>query len=937
MAGLAMGGRPVDDSDELSDYAFTAEVAFAFAEEVDTIWGSADPDYFQFLCLLTGTEGYWSGRDAVSVNPVKYQKIASAIVAIVREGDNFAISMGVDPGPWPPGGGSGGGTSTTANFTVPAYGATVVVPVTTSKGVIPFQTYAQSPDGQSFIVVGVPDSVNLELLSSSQGNTVGLTVPKDSILTFTGGPSPLANNGVPDGNVQMPLLGVMQPQGVRSVIRAEQFGVKADGVLGTNAEKLQLILDTAAATPGLIPIIQVSSPIIPGPGFHGTYNVVLESPVFIRKGIRLRGHVRSPADGEQWNNIALKGTWDVFRGPAAVFDNSGPALPYTTTPNWAVLPAPDNAFPTYVSSAALLLNQFNDCWVVNGATAMILEVHIELTADVSGASYEIVSSIGGANDPIPLDHATFSIFVDDTTPNRLAVQVHTDQGNIFIVASAPLVTNVPYTIAMFLDDSGINSVLRLYVNGVEDVGARHTFAGHAIIVGADYELVCAFASLANLYSGAVGFSTAGWSFGGVKLRVGTNLTYTPTINAPFALNPADVTDHFAMNVEVANRATQSVNWLKGEGRGFVDTRISTCWLPFFGASANCQEASIEDLTIDCNSAAVSMCCLSSYLRRVTIQTAGNGIFLMPFAYDNHGEEIRLNCVAGQRPTLCPYLNVGIWSTGGAGFGTWDVPFCDGAPVIIFCQLAGCYNVYKNTYTTGCDSDFAIIGFGDSGRDGALLTDNLHISTESSLGFRICYARFYQMGLVDMRDTLVLFARTFPGPWTASPICFQLCNVGGIKVRGEYGTDDITQAMFQAYPLSRGGQTSPVHFAGIQIKTTLIESPWTDPDFPCLIVHDSFEYLNASVPMADADTDIPDSAMIRGTIISTGVLTGPRKLKVPYLVLGWKVDYWNNTNDTVIMTRPDGGGTGVSLTTNQRALVRSNLDATDIVLRAPAVS
>src|ERR1700675_703021 len=91
----------------------TAEVAGAFAQAFDTIWG-LDPanelDIFSIeQCSAAAFIGEAPPATAPFTDPSNWTSLCLALIAIVTAVQNYFAAQGITPDPWRPGGGTGGG------------------------------------------------------------------------------------------------------------------------------------------------------------------------------------------------------------------------------------------------------------------------------------------------------------------------------------------------------------------------------------------------------------------------------------------------------------------------------------------------------------------------------------------------------------------------------------------------------------------------------------------------------------------------------------------------------------------------------------------------------------------------------------------------------------------------------------------------------------
>lgn len=140
MAGLAAADKYLTDPTE-ADYSVYATAADAYAQEVDTVWGTATYTSTDLLQLQAASAAPWgAGRSplptAQAATPGSYANLAAAIVAAVQEGTAQVVSEGINPGPVngsggtiSTGGGTNGGATATANQT--SYDAPAYTPKTT--------------------------------------------------------------------------------------------------------------------------------------------------------------------------------------------------------------------------------------------------------------------------------------------------------------------------------------------------------------------------------------------------------------------------------------------------------------------------------------------------------------------------------------------------------------------------------------------------------------------------------------------------------------------------------------------------------------------------------------------------------------------------------------------------------------------------------------
>lgn len=108
ISGMGAAGRALSDPTQ-ADYAIFANVADAFAQELDTVWGANAFTAFEVNAIEECSEGVWEGGWATSVTPSDYTKLATAVIALVKEGNAKVVTEGVDPNGGNPWSGEGGG------------------------------------------------------------------------------------------------------------------------------------------------------------------------------------------------------------------------------------------------------------------------------------------------------------------------------------------------------------------------------------------------------------------------------------------------------------------------------------------------------------------------------------------------------------------------------------------------------------------------------------------------------------------------------------------------------------------------------------------------------------------------------------------------------------------------------------------------------------
>lgn len=96
MAGIT---APSTDTDA-GDYTSYAQMADAFAQEFDTLWGAAPVTAFDLDEILAGTQSYWTGRSPLAlpdaVDPASYAQSVGAVIARVVQAGAQIASEGID-------------------------------------------------------------------------------------------------------------------------------------------------------------------------------------------------------------------------------------------------------------------------------------------------------------------------------------------------------------------------------------------------------------------------------------------------------------------------------------------------------------------------------------------------------------------------------------------------------------------------------------------------------------------------------------------------------------------------------------------------------------------------------------------------------------------------------------------------------------------------
>lgn len=98
LAGMAAGGKVIVDPNS-SDYDGLSSVAGAFAQAIDSAWGITDANQAEVDSMEEACESSWQERTPQTVapfnTPTNWSTLATAIVALVRSGNNYLVSQGV--------------------------------------------------------------------------------------------------------------------------------------------------------------------------------------------------------------------------------------------------------------------------------------------------------------------------------------------------------------------------------------------------------------------------------------------------------------------------------------------------------------------------------------------------------------------------------------------------------------------------------------------------------------------------------------------------------------------------------------------------------------------------------------------------------------------------------------------------------------------------
>jgi hypothetical protein len=131
LAGIGAAGRYLSDPRPI-DYELQAASADAFAQALDTAWGSGGYTRLDLDDIEQIAQSVWSGRSPPSTNlatqPGTYGTLARAVIALARAGTERVVSEGIDPNA------TGGGGPTGATGAAGPTGATGAAGVTGATG-----------------------------------------------------------------------------------------------------------------------------------------------------------------------------------------------------------------------------------------------------------------------------------------------------------------------------------------------------------------------------------------------------------------------------------------------------------------------------------------------------------------------------------------------------------------------------------------------------------------------------------------------------------------------------------------------------------------------------------------------------------------------------------------------------------------------------------
>jgi hypothetical protein len=161
MAGITASATT--DTTE-ADYSGYAQMADAWAQQLDTSWGVSAPTFLELDMIAEASEAVWAGRSPlpsdIALHPGSYTQVAEAVIARVLEGNAQVVSEGIDPNA---GGGGGGGGNPAVVFDPNPPGT----PTTNIR--------SNRSANQSHIAEPIVGATNLG--SDTIGTTPGVTAP----------------------------------------------------------------------------------------------------------------------------------------------------------------------------------------------------------------------------------------------------------------------------------------------------------------------------------------------------------------------------------------------------------------------------------------------------------------------------------------------------------------------------------------------------------------------------------------------------------------------------------------------------------------------------------------------------------------------------------------------------------------------------------------
>lgn len=129
LAGLGGGGRYLDAN--AGDESAYAQMADAYAQELDTVWGALAPTAVEEDAIFAISFAVWRARSplvsTVATLPGAYNGIVRGVIALAQEGNAQVVSQGIDPN-----GCAGGGSTGAVNDFVYQPGGTAHANVFTS-------------------------------------------------------------------------------------------------------------------------------------------------------------------------------------------------------------------------------------------------------------------------------------------------------------------------------------------------------------------------------------------------------------------------------------------------------------------------------------------------------------------------------------------------------------------------------------------------------------------------------------------------------------------------------------------------------------------------------------------------------------------------------------------------------------------------------------
>src|SRR5271165_6910677 len=116
VAGMGASGRIITDPTS-ADYLGVCNVALAYAESFDTVWGATLPTTYEALAIDQASAGVLQERNPPDGLPFtlasEWTGLVTAVIALIKEGDFVLTGQGITSPAWGGGGGSTGPTGPT--------------------------------------------------------------------------------------------------------------------------------------------------------------------------------------------------------------------------------------------------------------------------------------------------------------------------------------------------------------------------------------------------------------------------------------------------------------------------------------------------------------------------------------------------------------------------------------------------------------------------------------------------------------------------------------------------------------------------------------------------------------------------------------------------------------------------------------------------------